>query len=83
METCLEKHLRTAAFGETKTKKKSSNLDRKFKNNVFQNPEKPSSEEQLSENKAFIPLRRKINDHPITVSSVQSKVSVQNAYVQK
>ena len=66
-----------------KPRKKTVIWIENLKTMFFQNLEKPSSDEQLSQNKAFIPLKRKINDHPITVSSVQSKVSIQNAYVQK
>ena len=75
-ETCFEEHLRTATSGKTKTKKNNSHSDRKFKNNVFQNSENPISDEQLSENEPFILSKRKINDQPTTVASVQRKVSI-------
>ena len=52
-----------------------------IKNNVFQNSENPSFDEQLSENKPFNLCKRKINDQPTTLGSVQSKVCLQNVYV--
>ena len=68
-----------AASGKTKSDKKKTVTW--IKNNVFQNSENPSFDEQLSENKPFNLCKRKINDQPTTLGSVQSKVSIQNVYV--